>query len=1610
MVAGPMDDRAKTHLIEETAGLWQAASDPNAPENIGDFVAIFFENVPPDDLAGRTPKELLEAVQSFYAHARTRPADTPIISVHTPKARLANGQPAHTVVQIVNDDMPFIVDSMSAALNQHGVTVHLIIHPILHVTRDSDGKIAALDWHRPRDEESRAESWVRIEIDQHTKAADVQAIKDRLDAVLDDVRASVRDWKSMLDRVRGIVDDLIVAPPDLPRDDIAEAKSFLNWIADNHFTLLGCREYRFEQGNGTRNKPQRMVLVEGSGRGLLRHDGIPVFDDPDIDDGLPRRVEAFLNSPNIVSVSKANVRSTVHRPVHLDAVTVKQFDGRGRVTGEHVFVGLFTSDVYTSSASDVPLIRLKIQRAIEQARFRPASHDRKALQHIFLTYPRDELFQISLDDLTRIGMGVLHLQERQRTALFERYDDFNSYVSCLVYVPRDRFNTALREAFTEILETDFSGQITAFYTQVSDDSVLARLHFIIKTDSAVSRHTDIKGTEAKLAEATRNWSDRLQEALVNAHGEETGLGLMRRYDGAFGAGYCAETECALAVTDIALIEQALDSQILQMAMRRGAADGNGGFRFRIFNVGGPVPLSDTLPILEHMGLRIIDEAPYVVHPNGGPPVSIHDFGVAVQSPDSGDPLALQEIFEEAFARVWSGDMEADWFNALVLAAGLDWRGIVVLRAYARYLRQAGVPFSIDYIQRALVSNAALAARIVDLFRDRFEKSGAEAAAIAEDIETRLNDVASLDEDRIIRRLVNLVQATLRTNYSQTLPDGGIKPWLSFKLDSQAITELPLPRPMVEIWVYSPRVEGVHLRFGKVARGGLRWSDRHEDFRTEILGLVKAQVVKNAVIVPVGSKGGFVVKQPPVGGDRAAQLEEGIACYQTFIRGMLDITDNIVGQAIVPPDDVRRYDEDDPYLVVAADKGTATFSDIANGISEDYGFWLGDAFASGGSAGYDHKKMGITARGAWEAVKRHFREMGIDTQTTEFDVVGVGDMGGDVFGNGMLLSEHIRLVAAFNHLHIFVDPTPDAASSYAERQRLFDEVKGWDAYNTDLISEGGGVFSRAAKSIELTPQMKSRFGLKSNALTPNELIQAILGAETDLLWFGGIGTYIKASTEQDLDVGDRANDAIRLNGREIRAKVIGEGANLGVTQLGRVEFGLAGGRINTDSIDNSAGVDCSDHEVNIKVLLRSAAERGDLTLKARNRLLERMTDEVAELVLRDNYMQTQQISVTESLGTSSVGRLARLMRTLEREGVLDREVEELPEDDVLEDRLAHGKSLTRPELAILSSYAKIDLFDRLLDSDLPDDPYLLDDLVLYFPTPLRKAYRSDIESHRLRREIIATLATNSVVNRAGSTFVRDAMSETGASAEDVTRAYIMAREVFDMRDVWGKLQELDNTLPTGGQYNVYLASGRLIQRAVPWFIKASGRPMDIARTVEAIQPGLRKFRKSLDKLLGPESFAQFEKGCAAMGETGFSPPLARAVAEHPFLLSGCDIVLLAARHGRSLNAVAKVYFEAGDRFGLDWLRHKARATMPRLHWDKLAVSAVIDDIYSHQSRIVEQALDDGAAAGRALDTWSKDRPQAIEQFERLLQDVQSSDDVDLAMLAVANRQLGALTAP
>ncbi|MBV9521752.1 MAG: NAD-glutamate dehydrogenase, partial [Alphaproteobacteria bacterium] len=1057
---------------------------------------------------------------------------------------------------------------------------------------------------------------------------------------------------------------------------------------------------------------------------------------------------------------------------------------------------------------------------------------------------------------------------------------------------------------------------------------------------------------------------------------------------------------------------------LGMKLYRDPAQ-SGGLGFKIYHAGSPVALSDVLPMLENMGLKVIGEVPHEIAVGGAAGAAwIQDFSLVPRAGGAGAESveAARPRFEDAFLQIWTGGVENDGFNRLVLAAGLDWRQVVILRLYSKYLRQAGSTFSQAYIEDALARHPAIAAHLVALFECRFDpRAGkdrdAREAVIIGSIEQALEGVTNLDEDRILRSFLLLVEKTLRTNHYQRGVDGAAKPYLSVKLASQEIDLLPLPRPLVEIFVYSPRVEAIHLRGGKVARGGIRWSDRREDFRTEILGLMKAQMVKNAVIVPVGSKGGFVVKRPPPpGAPREAAQDEAIACYKILMRGLLDLTDNFVGSAVVPPPDVVRRDGDDPYLVVAADKGTATFSDIANGVAGEYGFWLGDAFASGGSAGYDHKGMGITARGAWELVKRHFRELGADIQSAPFTVIGVGDMSGDVFGNGMLLSAQTKLLGAFNHQHIFIDPDPDPKASLAERQRLFALPRSsWSDYAPALIGKGGGVFERSAKSIALSPEIKALFAIAAERVTPAELIRAMLRAPVDLLWFGGIGTYVKAHDESNADVGDRANDALRIDGRDVAARVVGEGANLGVTQRGRIEYALKGGRINTDAIDNSAGVDTSDHEVNVKIALGAAAAAGTIDRAARDRELAAVTDEVARLVLRDNYLQGQALSLAEKRGVELLDQQIRLMRGLERAGKLSRAIEFLPDDETLAARAAARTGLTRPELAILMAYAKMTLDAELLPSSLPDDPELTADLLRYFPAPLVERYRPAIEAHRLRREIIATHVANSLVNRAGITFANEMKERSGRSAGDVAHAYAITREIFDLRALWRAIEALDNAVPAALQYDMLLAIGGLVERATLWLLR-SGLELDLRARTAQFAPGTAIIGERLALLLPTEEAAALEARAAAFLARGAPEALARRVARLDHLVCAVDIIRLAEAGKRDIAEVARAYFAVGARFALGLLREAAASLRPETAWQKMAVAALVEDFFQHQSELTGKALGGGKAApAKAIPAWLQRHAAEIAPVETLVQEIVTAPARDLAMLTVANRQLRALAA-
>ncbi|MCP4326859.1 MAG: NAD-glutamate dehydrogenase [Alphaproteobacteria bacterium] len=1602
----------KEILVEKVAAETRKRAKGTGVKNAVMFAQEFYRFVPPDDIVETPPRDLAGSAFSLWSFGQKhRPGQT-AVRAYAPNLKKNGWSLPFSIVEIVNDDMPFLVDSVANELTRLGLSVHLIIHPIVSVVRDAKGRIVRVVNPEDREPSASNESFMHVEIDQIVDSEMAKRIVDGIKNVLSDVSAAVEDWPRMRAEVASVLAELDASPPSLPMEELEEGKQFLRWLDDGHFTFLGYREYTFpHEKRGT-----RLGVVPGSGLGVLRKDEAQVFEGIRDMDHLPPEVTNFVQQPKLLLATKGNRRATVHRTVYLDAIGIKLFDSAGRVTGARLFVGLFTSAAYNRSPRYIPMLRRKINQTLEAAGLHPASHDGKAMLHILETFPRDELFQIGGQDLLDIGIGILNLQERQRTALFVRRDPFERSISCMVFVPRDRHDTNLRKRFQRILEKAFEGECIAFDTLLDQQSVLARIHFIIRTRPGHIPAYDAHQIEQRIIAAARSWNDRLRAALTKTDGEKRATELLARYSDAFGIAYQESYNVVSCVQDIKKIEEIISGGRIGLNLHRRDDQAETRVRFKIYHLIDQVPLSDALPVLENLGFKVISEQPFRIDPSDRDAVWIHDFNLVRRDGLEIDIDEIHDAFHEAFARVWTGHMESDGFNRLVVTSGLSWREVVVLRSYSKYLRQAQIPFSQEYMETTLAKNADLTRLIVDLFEARFNPAGGKAAAqkerrIAKAIAKGLDAVVNLDEDRIIRRFTNLVEVTLRTNFYQAAATGDPKTYVSFKLDSRAVDDLPLPRPMVEIFVYSPWIEGVHLRFGKVARGGLRWSDRREDFRTEILGLVKAQQVKNAVIVPVGSKGGFVVKRPPQGGDREAILKEGISCYKTFISGLLDLTDNLVGGKVVPPKDVVRKDEDDSYLVVAADKGTATFSDIANGVAGDYGFWLDDAFASGGSAGYDHKKMGITARGAWESVKRHFREAGKDIQNEDFTVVGVGDMSGDVFGNGMLLSRHIKLVAAFNHMHIFVDPNPDPAKSFKERQRMFRLPRSaWSDYDSKVLSKGGAIYARSAKSLKLTPEIKALLGMTKDNVAPNELMTAILTADVDLLWFGGIGTYVKSDSQSNADAGDRANDGIRINGKDVRAKVVGEGANLGVTQLGRIEYALAGGRINTDSVDNSAGVDCSDHEVNIKILLGAVEQANKLNRVQRDKLLVSMTDEVADLVLRDNYLQTGSLAVTEFVGTRLTDRCGLFMRALERAGHLNRAIEYLPDDEELADRKAKKLGLTSPELSILIAYAKIVLYDQLLASDFPDDPFMAIDLERYFPVPLQKKYKDAINQHRLRREIVATVATNSMINRAGITFAHEVMDQTGAASSDVARAYTISRTIFSMRDLWAAIEALDNKVPAAVQSEMHMETGRLIDRGTTWFLRYGKQPLDVAANIEAYGPGTAQLMRGLEKVTTPADHEFIRNNANALVEKGAPHGLARRIASLRLLVSACDVVMIAREAKSSIDITGSLYFAVGDHFGFDWLRRKAARLPIDSHWDKQATTAIVDDLYGHQFELTSNVLKSAkknVTPKKAIDEWCGRRGVEYQSTLQLMDDLRQGGTIDLAMLAVANRQLRSL---
>ncbi|CAM4388913.1 MAG: NAD-specific glutamate dehydrogenase [Legionellaceae bacterium] len=1601
-------------ILAKIAELVNAKLSAKQAKLLNTFIPQYFAFTATEDLASRDIVDLYGAILSHWNLISQRKPGETHLAIYNPYYGEHGWQSTHTIIEVSMEDMPFIVDSLKMEINRRGFNIHLMIHlGGLKIKRDEAGNVTQIFPYNDPTAKIPAEAAAYIEIDRQTDPTVLKELKFSLEKILLDVRHAVTDWQPMLTKMQESIAELEKCPPKkIDLEELAESKAFLHWLIGNHFTFLGCRDYELS-GEGDE---LALKEVENSGLGILSDEGHGKTLKPLSQ--LPPEARRQALSPQILIITETNFKSSIHRPAYIKYIGVKRFDNEGKLIGERRFIGLYTSTAYSSNPAEIPFLRHKVATIMQHSNLPRNSHAGKALINILESLPRDDLFEGTTDELFDIVMGILFMHERPMIRLFVRKDIYHRFFSCLVYLPRELVNTDLRQKMQEILMHEFQGSESSFDTRFSE-SVLANIHFVIRVNSHQELEYDIKHIEQMLIDGARSWDDELKERLVETFGEENGNILAQKYRYAFPPGYKADFESRVAVHDIHYLEKLKQDNQLEMNFYRPLDEGLSILRFKLFQQEYSIPLTDVLPMLENMGLRVLGERPHEVILKNGNDFWINDFGMEYISDATIDISPVRENFQQAFQAIWKGQAENDGFNRLILGAQLSWCETAILRAYSKYLRQTGFTFSQQYIEETLAKHPTIVRYLIDIFNLRFDPNIAlennkqeKISSIENTLYIALNAVANLDEDRILRRFHILIMATLRTNYFQT-KDNAPKDYISFKLDPSAIPDLPLPRPMFEIFVYSPRFEGVHLRGGNVARGGLRWSDRREDFRTEILGLMKAQQVKNAVIVPSGAKGGFVPKQLPTDGNRDTLMAEVVTCYQNFIRGLLDITDNIgtLGE-IIPPIDTVRYDNDDPYLVVAADKGTAAFSDYANAISKEYNFWLGDAFASGGSVGYDHKKIAITARGAWESVKRHFREIAINPQEKDFTVVGIGDMSGDVFGNGLLLSRHIKLVGAFNHMHIFLDPNPEPEASFKERERLFNLPRStWEDYNSEIISQGGGVYKRTAKSIPLTPEVNALLGLEGDSIVPNDLIRALLKAPVDLLWNGGIGTYVKAIEERDTEVGDRANDAIRINGSELQCKVVGEGGNLGFTQLGRIEYALNGGRINTDFIDNSAGVDCSDHEVNIKILLNGIVTNGDMTVKQRNQLLAEMTDEVVSLVLRDNYDQTQALSLATAQVTENLDLYSRYLDEQERLGLLPRALEFLPDVKTITERKRLSKSLTRPELAVLLAYCKMNVKQEILRSDLPEDPFLSHAVENEFPQILSRKYRAQMENHSLRREIIATQLSSAMVNNMGITFVHRLHDETGATVSSIVRAYTVAQHVFGMRELLSLIESLDYKI--GAELQMWMMTRviRLVRRATRWFLRNRRSNLDIEATIKHFGAGVTQLYNHLPKLLTGKAKEKFTSLETHLLDNGVPQKIASRIALSSSMFTTLDIIETATAQDLSLDEVATVYAMLDERLELAWFREQISAHPIGNHWDALARAGLHDDVDLQQRSLTMSVLlvqTKSKSLSEKLNVWLNLHESLVARWHYMLDKLRNTDHVEFLMFTVAVRELLDLT--
>ncbi len=1594
----------KSELLQQLKTMVTERLPKKRSEPLIRFIEGYFAHAAASDLLQWRLDDLYGATLAVWQFMQDRPREGALIRVFNPDYERHGWQSTHTVIEVLQSDMPFIVDSLRMELNRRNLTIHAILNTVFSTRRDEQGKLVDLLERDARGTGVQQESLVAIEVDRHTDPHQLEELKQALLDVLDEVKAAVTDFDAMLAKADELLAGYAQAPQGFAEADVEETRDFIRWLK-LHFTFLGYDEYVLKAAD----KQQRLELVSGSGLGLLRHDGARSAQARLSADA--RNVGAFTLIPDLLSFTKSARKSRVHRPTYPDYISIQRFDGKGKLVGEARFLGLYTSAVYLHGATEIPIVRRKIEEVMTRSGLHRNGHDWKELQQILEIYPRDDLFQSSVEELFELATGILQIHERRQIRLFLRRDYYGQFFSALVYVPREIYSTDFRLRVQQILQQALGCDQAEFTTYFSE-SVLARTQFLLRRSDhkKVTAKFDMAELEQRVSHAASSWHEELYEALIDTLGEEQGIRAYNHYHASFSAGYRSDFAPRAAVVDILHMETLDAERRMALSFYEALEREPEELNFKLYHHGEALPLSDVLPILENLGLRVIDEHPYQVEVNNEC-IWIHDFNLRYTGHQQVTTTTMQSVFEDAFLNVWYGHAGNDEFNKLVLGAQLHWREVALLRAYAGYMKQIRFPISQEAISIALKHHVALARLLIDLFAARFKPGKAspkQEEKVREQILEGLEQVASLNEDQAIRQYLALIDATLRTNFYQT-EQGRPKGYFSFKLSPRDIPQMPEPKPLYEIFVHSPRVEGVHLRGGKVARGGLRWSDRLEDFRTEVLGLVKAQQVKNAVIVPVGAKGGFVARQLHTSMNREEWMAEGVSCYRTFIRALLDVTDNLVDGEVVPPEQLVRHDEDDTYLVVAADKGTATFSDIANEIAAQYGFWLGDAFASGGSQGYDHKKMGITARGAWVSVERHFRELGLNTATDPFTVLGIGDMSGDVFGNGMLRSDKIRMVAAFNHQHIFIDPDPDPAASFGERERLFALPRsGWTDYNSELISQGGGVFNRSAKSITLTPEIKQLTGLSGSRVTPTELISALLRAPVDLIWNGGIGTYIKASDESHAEVGDKSNDSLRVNAADVCARVLGEGGNLGVTQRGRMELATRGCRLNTDFIDNAGGVDCSDHEVNIKILLNAVVGNGDMTAKQRNQLLSRMTDEVAELVLQNNYRQVQAISLAEVRSAVSMAEYRRFINALEAEGKLNRALEFLPSEEQLAERQNAREGFSRPELSVLVSYSKADLKEQLRASAVPEDPYLSRELMTAFPERLQKSHGADLEQHRLRREIIATQIANQMVNLMGLNFAERLLTSTGAEIVHVVRAYALARDVFSLKPIWQGVEALDYRVAADVQLDMMHDLQHLIRRATRWFVRNRPASLSCEDEREHFAPHLEAITRNLGELLCGEPYEIWHAAYSRYTDAGVPARLAQVVAGSRSLYSALSIIEVASMLGVTVESAAQAFFGLGERLELQWFSAQLNELSISSYWQALARDTFRDDLDAQQraltASVLKAAQHDQKPVPEQLAHWLEQNQPHIERWLNVLAELKSASAQDYAMYTVAVREL------